>query len=52
MCHRWARMLPGVIVVSALILVTSVHADPARFRTDADGPVLANEDAKLLAGPR
>jgi hypothetical protein len=33
----------------ALLFSTALHAEPPKFRTDADGPVLANEDAKAHA---
>lgn len=49
MRHRSAQILPAVIVVSALILGAALRAGPAKFRADAEGPVLAKEDAKARA---
>ena len=49
MRDRLARAFSAATFALALITGATLHAEPAKFRTDADGPVRADEDAKARA---
>src|ERR1700720_3623850 len=49
MHDRLAHVSRAAMIMSALLAGAMLHAEPAKFRTDAEGPVRANEDVKARA---